>query len=393
MSDVQELLATGATEIAKIVAGSDNKQSSSFELVVSSELTTKPPKMNWQIRNYLQVGEIGQIFGSPESGKSLIALDIAFCVACGISWNGNEVRQTNVVYLAGEGFVGLSKRLKALELKYGMKALRLRLSKQPAALLESTNAMEVSLAIEKECKGAGLIIIDTLNRNFGGGDENSTQDMGQVIFNIDQYFKPNNESVIIVHHSGHSNKGRARGNSSLYAALDVEYKIDKSGTNITMSCTKAKDIIKPVPVSFKIRSIPLPSDELLPPDERWVDEYGEAYTAPILESSEYVESEKTTSLNHKEKMLLTALIDAIEKHGSKPTSEIRKKFGGMNLVKKVVDINYWRKMSYPYITINSEDDDPKKLKAAKLQSFNRTRDSLLKKCKIAHYDNHFWIIS
>jgi RecA-family ATPase len=31
-----------------------------------------------------------------------------------------------------------------------------------------------------------LIVIDTLNRNFGGGDENSAQDMGQFIENLDE---------------------------------------------------------------------------------------------------------------------------------------------------------------------------------------------------------------
>lgn len=354
-----------------------------FPLISSTELTAQPPKLNWLVRNYLQVGEMCQMFGAPESCKSLAALDMAFCVSCGIQWHGNDVRQTDVVYIAGEGFVGLSKRIKGLEIKYGMQAPRLKISERAASLLESTDAQAVSMAIKEECDGAGMIFIDTLNRNFGGGDENSTTDMSTFISNIDQYLMQGYESVVIVHHSGHGNTHRGRGASSLFAALDVEYKVEKKGVNVVMSCTKAKDIQKPVPISFDIKPVELPKE--------WADEYGDIFTAPVLESVAYVENSASPTVSHKENMLLKGLRESTEIYGTDSTLSMQKKFGGLK-GRKVVDLTYWRTATYPLIAVNSDTDDNKKLMAAKLASFNRIRDALLNKGKIATYDNQYWLI-
>jgi RecA-family ATPase len=73
----------------------------------------------------------------------------------------------------------------------------------------------------------GLVIIDTLARSFGGADENQAKDMGAFISACDQIRANTGATLLIVHHSGVQDKERARGSSSLRAACDIEYRIER----------------------------------------------------------------------------------------------------------------------------------------------------------------------
>jgi len=50
---------------------------------------------------------------------------------------------------------------------------------------------------------------------------------------------------MLVHHTGHSEKQRARGSIALKGALDTEYRLDKVGDEITLTNTKMKDAEPP----------------------------------------------------------------------------------------------------------------------------------------------------
>ncbi len=132
---------------------------------------------------------LGLIFGSPASGKSLLVQDMAFCIAAGLPFHGKETTQGNVLYIAGEGFSGLKKRFMALSQEYGYLAKGLYFSKQPAALMDKQNALDVAETV-KAIGNVSLIVIDTLHRNMGAGDENSSRDWGEFQNNIDNYLRP-----------------------------------------------------------------------------------------------------------------------------------------------------------------------------------------------------------
>ncbi|MBS4163217.1 hypothetical protein PRO82_000515 [Candidatus Protochlamydia amoebophila] len=82
------------------------------------------------------------------------------------------------------------------------------ISKQPAQFMDENYAKIVFEAIRNLSIAHGkpaLIVIDTLARNFGGGDENKTQDMNKFIFSIDMYIRlPFSCCVLIVYHTGHN---------------------------------------------------------------------------------------------------------------------------------------------------------------------------------------------
>jgi hypothetical protein len=180
-----------AETLAKAAAHEITADEPNFKLVSSIELTAKQTPTNWLIKNLITASSLGLLFGLSGSGKSFLALDIAFCISTGIDFHGHKVTQGSVVYIAGEGYAGLKKRIKALELKYGITAPNLYISKQSAALTDANNAKDVRLAIDSVCNNASLVIIDTMHRNFGEGDENSANDFGLFINNIDNYLRKN----------------------------------------------------------------------------------------------------------------------------------------------------------------------------------------------------------
>ncbi|WP_050784552.1 AAA family ATPase [Parachlamydia acanthamoebae] len=228
-----------------------------FIFVKASDLEISPPK--WIVEDYLEENSLAQIFGDPASGKTFIALDLAASIATGKSWMGKEVKKGVVFYIAGEGHNGLSRRLKAWSEYYELVVEDLYISKQPAQFMDENHARTVSEAIRNLSLAHGkpaLIVIDTLARNFGGGDENKTQDMNKFIFSIDVHIRlPFSCCVLIIHHTGHNDKDRARGAMALKGALDAEYCIRKKNELISMTATKMKDSELPPTISFRLSPI------------------------------------------------------------------------------------------------------------------------------------------
>ena len=70
-----------------------------------------------------------------------------------------------------------------------------------------------------------LIVLDTIARNFGGNDENSTKDMGASITAVDAINAEFNCATLLVHHTGHADKTTALEAIALKGALDTEYRL------------------------------------------------------------------------------------------------------------------------------------------------------------------------
>ena len=77
-------------------------------------------------------------------------------------------------------------------------------------------------------KNIKLIIVDTLARSFGGGNENAPQDMGEFINNCDDLMHEFEATILIVHHMRKDTQSGARGQSSFFGALDTCMTLKKS---------------------------------------------------------------------------------------------------------------------------------------------------------------------
>jgi phage/plasmid primase-like uncharacterized protein len=253
-----------------------------FKFISADSLTQHPPKANWLIKPYLDSGSLAVLFGEPASMKSFLAIDMGFCVATGKDWHGMATRKSGAVfYIAGEGFNGLCKRLRAWSIANDgfLQKTPFFVSNCPAQFLDVSGAAEVVAAIDELIIKYGkpeFVIVDTLNRNFGPGDENQTQDMSKFVACIDTSIRLKYEcTVLIVHHSPLNDNKRTRGSSALHGAVDWEYCLTKQGENRKLSPTKVEDYEPPNDILFKPQSILL---------DGWIDEEdGQVMTSCVLE--------------------------------------------------------------------------------------------------------------
>ncbi len=349
-----------------------------FKLIPMNELLNKPYKPQWMIKDHMELNSIGMLFGAPASAKSFIAMDIAFCIASGIDWNGNATVQGKVVYLAGEGFNGLKKRFKALGEKYQTNTNDVFFSELPASFSDQNNTDNVYQGIVSICPTPTLIIIDTLHRNFGAGDENSAKDFGLFLHHITVLMRALGSSVLIVHHSGHGDADRGRGSSSIRAAMDVEYKITKAGESVTMKCTKAKEFAEPQPIAFNLVSQSIPG---------WLDDDGKPVESAILNSTTYTAPVRTASIMGNDLVVLKALTNVITDKGKLASNDLAAKYpelAGNNCI----HLDDWRKASYLMLDQSSGGANKPQ---ANQKAFNRAKDKLLQFKKIVTEENYYWL--
>lgn len=232
-----------------------------FKLLTLREILEEPRPTRWLIRDHLAADSLAILFGEAGTMKSFVALDMGLCIASGLPWHGFACPNPGpVFYIAGEGFAGLAKRIRAWTLTHEVmhENLPFFLSSEPARLLDDGHALAVRTAAEKLADQHGqpkLIVIDTLNRNFGPGDENSSADMTAFVAALDRIKAQFSSSALVVHHAGLQAKDRGRGSSVLKAAADFEYRLSTRGNARMLSCTKAKDHVPPPEMAFEPEEI------------------------------------------------------------------------------------------------------------------------------------------
>jgi hypothetical protein len=189
--------------------------------------------VKWLIHGVLPQGAFSALYGPPGSFKSFIALDIAHSIATGRPWMGKEVTEAGaVLYIAGEGFGGIGARIKALKIHHqtedGAPIYVIRHQLNLRSSIEDFNALVLAVEILVQQSGIEFkqIVIDTLARAFGGGDENSASDMMQFVVtcgHIQQIVQ--GAGLLFIHHSGKDSSRGMRGSSSLLAAVDTELEL------------------------------------------------------------------------------------------------------------------------------------------------------------------------
>lgn len=245
--------------------GSKEKlSSSSFRFIPVSDLKYRDPEFT--VNGLIETETLGLIFGDPGCGKSFLAVDLALSVATGTDFHDRTTKQGAVFFIAGEGHNGLARRFAAWSEARGVPLAGVPLfkSERAAQFLDSTSAKAVTNAVAELAEQHGspaLIIIDTLARNFGPGDENNTKEMSEFVVAIDD-MKAHFPSccVLIVHHSGHGDKQRARGAMALKGALDFEFRVEKKDHALQLINTKMKDAEAPQDMFFSFRQVELDGD-------------------------------------------------------------------------------------------------------------------------------------
>lgn len=284
--------------IGQAVQGAASKS----RFVGVGDLCELPPSENWLIKGYVALDSLTVAFGDPGCGKSFLAIDMACHVATGRPWRGQPVKQGLVLYIAGEGKNGLSKRFKAWFEHHGEKPRNIRVCTAPIQLVDAEGIAALVAEIRSMPEAPALIVIDTLNRNFGPGDENSTADMTKAVAGLDAMRTATGAAILGIHHTGHGDKTRGRGSIVLNASADMEYRITKTDRTVQAVNTKAKDSDTPPPLAWIIEKQFLP----------WADSDGQPINSAVLASTE---ASTRGLLTRPQRLTLTALDTAIERHG------------------------------------------------------------------------------
>ena len=222
---------------------------------------------NYLIKKWLDVGQMSVMYGQSNTGKSFMALDMAFCIAAGIPWQGCKVRQGVVLYLATEGGMAFHNRVWALKQQYGITDVPLAIRPAPVDLLRPQESLPELLELIAEIKAehgeVAMIVVDTVSRSMAGGNENGPEDMTAFISNCDVMRAESGSHVMLIHHSGKDSSQGARGHSSLRGATDVEMELefDKETNLRSLTNRKNRDGEVGLQVVFKLKVFELGEDE------------------------------------------------------------------------------------------------------------------------------------
>ena len=338
------------------------KEKQRFAFIRASDLEFKEPE--FIVERLFETDSLSLVFGDPGCGKSFLALGIAACIATGSKFHGRAVKKGTVFFIAGEGHNGLKRRLTAWEKHTGvsLKDASLFMSTIATSLCNEDQVKVVSDAISKlvEIEGIpSLIVIDTVARNFGDGDENSTQDMNKFVSGVDQIRSLYDCTILLIHHSGHSDKARARGAMALKGALDTEYCMTSdSGGVCELTNTKMKDASPPRPAGFQLTTV-----------EIGMNKNGEPITSAVLEEVDAPPKGKKKQQSAAQKLALKTYETAARLHG---ILDYEGKFCGLHM-------DDWR---LEYYSQSAADN-----LSAKSKSFLRARESLCERGDLSVKDD------
>lgn len=209
-----------------IMAELPTKSVGRFGPVPIYDLTQREP-MGWLIKGVLPRAELGILFGASGSGKTFVALDLAFAIARGNAWRTRRTAKARVVIIAAEGGSGLGKRAQAYAQHHGFD-LRdmhdLHVITAAPNFLDGDDISEVMAEI-KNLGPVDLIITDTLAQVTPGANENTSEDMGRALGNINLLHEATGAMNLVVHHAGKDLSKGSRGWSGLKAAADVQIEV------------------------------------------------------------------------------------------------------------------------------------------------------------------------
>lgn len=214
---------------------------SRFQLLTVEELEKRPPA-RWMIDGILPENGLAVLYGASGAGKTFLALDLALCVASGTPWHGREVTKGPVVYICAEATQGILQRIQAWRQEHRGDLKQFRTILGSLAMCEGKDVRELIAEISKAPLNPVLVVIDTLARCFGDGDENAQKDMNAFVRGCDAIKVAFSKcTVLVVHHTGKD--GKDRGSSVLRGAADTMLKLNRKSTNAvtTLECDKQKD--------------------------------------------------------------------------------------------------------------------------------------------------------
>lgn len=225
----------------KLVEWTPEPPESSFKAIRFLDLDRPAQELQWLIKRVLTRGEVSIWWGPPGCGKSFLILDAAMAIARGVSWFGQPVEQGLVIYQAGEGALGLKKRIRAYRQVNGIpKSEDLPFVLLPERLnlfIDGNDTERLIAEIEawRDFYSASLemVIVDTFSAASIGANENASEDVGRVLQRCHNIAAKLGTHVALVHHTTKAG-GSPRGWSGLVGNVENSIEVMRLETEKIM---------------------------------------------------------------------------------------------------------------------------------------------------------------
>lgn len=253
-----------------------------FDLTWFDDIEEGKPKEEF-IKKVLGEREFTTVSGLPGTGKSVIVTDMACHVAKGMDWHGRKVRQGLVIYVAAERKKLTERRMMAFRKKHDVHDVPLLVIGGRLDFTKDLKDARDLIAAVKEAETATnmtcvWIIVDTLTRVFGAGDQNASKDMSRFVQACDEILAETSAHVTAIHHSAWSGE-RGKGAIDLDGAVDASFMVKKEHGKYKLICDGTNDGEEGDILAFTMESITIGEDE-----------DGEPTTAPVVIKADGMES-------------------------------------------------------------------------------------------------------
>tara|TARA_R110000764_G_scaffold46510_2_gene104321 strand:+ start:505 stop:1560 length:1056 start_codon:yes stop_codon:yes gene_type:complete len=285
---------------------------------ISQLLTARAPKH--LIKGFMEYNTNTVIYGESTAGKSFVALEAAFCIASAAVngdtyFHGMHISQPGpTLYVCGEGEDGISKRIIGLQEKHDLenKEIPFYMTETGVILNDGIQLQRLLMTCEQIKAQHGmypkLITFDTLNKSFIG-NENSAEDMGELVRSMDELRRITGACVVMVHHTGKG--GDIRGSSALRAGIDNQIGVfinENNDNGIVIKNDKMKDSGGMTDLFLNKRVVKVGYD----------DRYKEDITTLVLDldvslsEKKIVNNDKTKGMGKAQKEVLQVIIKESE---------------------------------------------------------------------------------
>jgi predicted transcriptional regulator len=208
---------------------------SRFKIMSIDELTDVTPP-EWRIDGIFPTHGSSTIYGAFETFKTFIALDMTLSLASGREWQGRAVKPCSVLYIAGEGQVGLGLRAAGWLAAHGIDRSTVRFHGLPEAIaIPSPGDQDALLyAIDAMPDRPEVIVMDTVTRMTGGGSLNDEKDAQAYVRGMDRIRSITGAHMLNIGHSGKDKERGILGSTVLPAAMETIICVERSGDSLTL---------------------------------------------------------------------------------------------------------------------------------------------------------------